>query len=89
MEKRDDAARIGAERGLHIGGKVRAKGWEVMDANPNEWVDHVGDAAGRGFRPVREHQPHALSPRADQCKSGWREAGAGIAHPACAAIAIP
>ena len=31
-------------RRLHIGGKVSAEGWEVLDANPGPFVDHVGDA---------------------------------------------
>jgi predicted SAM-dependent methyltransferase len=31
-------------RKLHIGGKVRASGWEVIDANPGPCVDHVGNA---------------------------------------------
>ena len=32
-------------RRLHIGGKVKLKGWEVIDVNPGECVDHVGNAA--------------------------------------------
>jgi predicted SAM-dependent methyltransferase len=35
-------------RKLHIGGKVRTSGWEVIDANPGEMVDHVGDAGDLG-----------------------------------------
>jgi len=31
-------------RKLHIGGKVRIDGWEVLNAQPDECVDHVGDA---------------------------------------------
>jgi predicted SAM-dependent methyltransferase len=31
-------------RRLHIGGSVRAEGWEVLDANAGPFVDHVGDA---------------------------------------------
>lgn len=31
-------------RRLHIGGRVRAEGWEVLDANPGPCVDHVGNA---------------------------------------------
>ena len=31
-------------RRLHIGGTIRADGWEVLDANPGPCVDHVGDA---------------------------------------------
>lgn len=31
-------------RKLHIGGKVSAAGWEVIDALPGPCVDHVGDA---------------------------------------------
>jgi predicted SAM-dependent methyltransferase len=34
-----------ALRRLHIGGKVRREGWEVIDAIPGPHVDHVGDAA--------------------------------------------
>ena len=32
------------QRRLHIGGKVPAPGWEVMDALPGSHVDHVGNA---------------------------------------------
>jgi predicted SAM-dependent methyltransferase len=31
-------------RRLHIGGKVRLEGWEVLNALPGDYVDHVGDA---------------------------------------------
>jgi predicted SAM-dependent methyltransferase len=31
-------------RRLHIGGQIRTTGWEVLDANPGPYVDHVGDA---------------------------------------------
>jgi predicted SAM-dependent methyltransferase len=31
-------------RKLHIGGKVRAPGWEVLNAVPGPHVDHVGNA---------------------------------------------
>jgi predicted SAM-dependent methyltransferase len=31
-------------RKLHIGGQVRAEGWEVLDAVPGPAVDHVQDA---------------------------------------------
>src|SRR4051812_10216180 len=32
-------------RKLHIGGRIRAEGWEIFDANADAHVDHVGDAA--------------------------------------------
>jgi predicted SAM-dependent methyltransferase len=32
-------------RRLHIGGQVRKAGWEVLDANPGPYVDHVCNAA--------------------------------------------
>jgi len=32
-------------RRLHIGGKVRIRGWEVIDVNLGPFVDHVGNAA--------------------------------------------
>ena len=32
-------------RKLHIGGTIRAPGWEVLNAIPGEHVDFVGDAA--------------------------------------------
>jgi predicted SAM-dependent methyltransferase len=32
------------ERRLHIGGRVRREGWEILDVNPGPQVDHVGDA---------------------------------------------
>jgi predicted SAM-dependent methyltransferase len=31
-------------RRLHIGGTLRAPGWEVLNAQPGPHVDHVGDA---------------------------------------------
>jgi len=31
-------------RRLHVGGNVRADGWEILDANAGPFVDHVGDA---------------------------------------------
>ena len=31
-------------RKLHIGGRVKAAGWEVLDANPGALVDHVANA---------------------------------------------
>jgi predicted SAM-dependent methyltransferase len=31
-------------RKLHIGGQVKAAGWEVLDANPGPIVDHVANA---------------------------------------------
>ncbi|MCK4837160.1 MAG: methyltransferase domain-containing protein [Desulfobulbaceae bacterium] len=31
-------------RKLHIGGKVRADGWEVLNAVPGPFVDHLGNA---------------------------------------------
>lgn len=31
-------------RKLHIGGKVRLDGWEVLNALPGDYVDHIGDA---------------------------------------------
>jgi len=31
-------------RRLHIGGKIRSEGWEVLNANPASYVDHVGNA---------------------------------------------
>ena len=30
--------------GLHIGGQVRKDGWEILNANPGPYVDHVGRA---------------------------------------------
>jgi len=32
-------------RRLHIGGQVRTAGWEVLDANPGPFVDHVATAS--------------------------------------------
>ena len=31
-------------RRLHIGGKVKADGWEVLNVRPGPDVDHVGNA---------------------------------------------
>lgn len=31
-------------RKLHIGGTIRAEGWEIFDINPGPAVDHVGNA---------------------------------------------
>ena len=37
-------------RRLHIGGQIRTPGWEVLDANPGQCVDHVANASDlRGF----------------------------------------
>ncbi|TAG03400.1 MAG: methyltransferase domain-containing protein [Betaproteobacteria bacterium] len=33
-----------AHKKLHIGGKIRADGWEILDAIPADHVDHVGNA---------------------------------------------
>lgn len=33
-----------AGRNLHIGGTTRAAGWEVLNVNPGDHVDHVGRA---------------------------------------------
>ncbi|MEA5417047.1 class I SAM-dependent methyltransferase [Synechococcus sp. BA-132 BA5] len=33
-----------ADRWLHIGGTSAAPGWEVLNANPAPYVDHVGNA---------------------------------------------
>jgi len=38
-------------RRLHIGGQVRAPGWEVLDANPGPCVDRVGDASNLSAFP--------------------------------------
>ena len=32
------------KRRLHIGGKQRADGWEILNANPGQYVDHVCSA---------------------------------------------
>lgn len=32
------------ERRLHIGGKEKREGWEILDVNPGPLVDHVGNA---------------------------------------------
>jgi predicted SAM-dependent methyltransferase len=39
-----DQSQAGMTRKLHIGGKVRADGWEVVNANPAPYVDHVCNA---------------------------------------------
>lgn len=39
-------------RKLHIGGRVRVDGWEVLDANPGPHVDHVADARDLGHFPA-------------------------------------
>lgn len=36
-------------RKLHIGGTIKAPGWEVLNAIPGEHVDYVGDAADLSF----------------------------------------
>jgi predicted SAM-dependent methyltransferase len=38
-------------RKLHIGGQVKAAGWEVLDANPGPIVDHVANARDLSFFP--------------------------------------
>jgi predicted SAM-dependent methyltransferase len=32
------------QRKLHIGGQIRAQGWEIFNVLPGPYVDHVGDA---------------------------------------------
>ena len=32
------------ERRLHIGGKQKRDGWEILDVNPGPLVDHLGNA---------------------------------------------
>ncbi|HEY4116749.1 MAG TPA: glycosyltransferase [Byssovorax sp.] len=39
-----EAAAPHGRRRLHVGGRVRVAGWEVLDANDGVHVDHVGDA---------------------------------------------
>jgi predicted SAM-dependent methyltransferase len=36
--------RVKMPRRLHIGGKIKADGWEVLNANPAPYVDHVCNA---------------------------------------------
>lgn len=38
-------------RRLHIGGTVRAEGWEVLNANPAPYVDHVCNASNLEWFP--------------------------------------
>jgi predicted SAM-dependent methyltransferase len=39
-------------RRLHIGGRVQADGWEVLDVNPGPQVDHVADARDLSMFPA-------------------------------------
>ena len=32
------------KKNLHIGGKQKKDGWEILNAVPGPWVDHVGNA---------------------------------------------
>ncbi len=43
----------GEVRRLHIGGKQVEEGWEILDAQPGEHVDHVGDASDLSRFPDR------------------------------------
>jgi predicted SAM-dependent methyltransferase len=36
------------DRRLHIGGREKRPGWEILDVNPADHVDHVGDAIDLG-----------------------------------------
>jgi len=45
------AAPTGAKRRLHIGGQVRKKGWEVLNAVAGPAVDHLGHAQDLGRFP--------------------------------------
>lgn len=36
------------ERRLHIGGREKRPGWEILDVNPGPQVDHVGNAVDLG-----------------------------------------
>ena len=38
-------------RKLHIGGQVKAAGWEILDANPGPIVDHVANACDLNVFP--------------------------------------
>src|ERR1700679_1091658 len=38
-------------RKLHIGGQVKAAGWEVLDANPGTIVDHVANSRALSVFP--------------------------------------
>ena len=38
-------------RKLHIGGRVRVEGWEILDINPGPTVDHVSDAGDLAIFP--------------------------------------
>jgi predicted SAM-dependent methyltransferase len=40
-------------RKLHIGGQVKAAGWEILDANPGPIVDHVANARDLSVFPDR------------------------------------
>tara|TARA_R110002167_G_scaffold174438_7_gene373286 strand:- start:1406 stop:2077 length:672 start_codon:yes stop_codon:yes gene_type:complete len=35
---------IKVKRKLHIGGKEKAEGWEILNANPGQYVDHICNA---------------------------------------------
>jgi predicted SAM-dependent methyltransferase len=49
LETRDPIVESTAPRRLHIGGRVRVLGWEILDINPGPGVDHVSDAGNLGF----------------------------------------
>jgi hypothetical protein len=51
---------LNVPRRLHIGGQVRMRGWEVLDANPGPCVDHVANASNlRGFEDNSFEQIYA------------------------------
>ena len=38
---------------LHIGGRTRSEGWEVLNAQAAPYVDHVCSGIDRGYRVDR------------------------------------
>ena len=70
------------QRKLHIGGMIKADGWEIFNAVPGPDVDHLGDARGLSQFPdstftdiyashIVEHLDYAKSELLDALKE-WR-----------------
>lgn len=70
------------QRKLHIGGIIKAKGWEILNALPGPDVDHLGDARDLSQFPdntftdvyashVVEHLDYAKNELLDTLKE-WR-----------------
>ena len=68
------AARAGTApiRRLHVGGKVRKEGWEVLNALPGPSVDHSDAIPQRSMATPKIHGASAVATRAGSVIQPWR-----------------